>query len=44
MEKRVSQDTKAVTRLRKEQDELLQTMGRPCLERGMARKERDQVI
>ena len=42
LEKRASLDAMAVTRLRKEQDELLQTMERLCSEHGAAREERDQ--
>ena len=41
---RTSQDAEAVAWLRKERDELLQTMGRLHSERSMARKERDQAI
>ena len=41
LEKRVSLDATAVARLRKEQDELLQTMERLRLEHGMAREEHD---
>ena len=44
LEKRVSLDAEAVTRLRKVRDELLQTAGRLCLERGAAREDCDQAI
>ena len=44
LEQRVSLDAEAVARLRKVRDELLQTAGRLCLERGAARKECDQAI
>ena len=41
LEKRASLDTMAVTRLRKEWDELLQTMERLRSEHGIAHEERD---
>ena len=44
LEQRASLDAEAVTRLRKVRDELLQTAGRLCLERGAAREECDQAI
>ena len=40
----MSQDAEVVTRLRKERDEIHQTMGRLHSEHGMAREERDQAI
>ena len=43
MEKRASLDATTVARLRKEQDELLQTAGRLRLEHGMAHEERDEA-
>ena len=44
LERRASQDTEAVARLHKEQDELLQTIGRLRLEHGMACEERGQAV
>ena len=44
LEKRASLDATAIARLRKEQDELLQTTERLCSEHGVARKERDQDL
>ena len=44
LERKVSLDAEAVTRLCKERDELLQTVGRLHLECGAAREERDQAI
>ena len=41
LEKRVSLDATVVARLRKEWDELLQTIERLRSERGVAREERD---
>ena len=41
LEKRASLDTTAVAWLCKEQDELIKTMERLCLERAMAHEERD---
>ena len=44
LERRVSQDAMVVARLRKERDELLQTVERLRSEHGMAREERDQAL
>jgi len=44
LEKRASLDAVAVTRLRKERDELLQTMERLCLEHGVACEEHNQAL
>ena len=44
LEKRANMDAKAVARLCKERDELLQNMGRLYSERGAAREEHDQAI
>ena len=44
LEKRASLDAKAVTRLRKERDELLQTTKRLHSERGVAHEEHDQAF
>ena len=44
MEKRASQEAAAVAQLRKEQDELLQTMEMLRSEHGEAREERDQAF
>jgi len=44
LEKRASLDAAAVTRLHKEQDELLQTTERLRSEHGVARKEHDQAL
>ena len=41
LEKRASLDAAAVAQLRKERDELLQTMERLCSERGVAQEEHD---
>jgi len=41
LEKRASLDATTVARLRKEWDELLQTMERLCSERGVAHEEHD---
>ena len=41
LEKKASLDAVAVARLRKERDELLQTVERLHLERGMAHEEHD---
>ena len=42
--KRVSLDGAAVTQLRKEWDEQIQTIERLCSERGAAHEERDQAF
>ena len=44
LEKRVRLDVMAVAQLRKERDELIQTVERLCSERGAAREERDQAF
>ena len=44
LERRASLDAKAVAPLRKERDELLQTVGWLYSEHGMAREEHDQAI
>ena len=44
LEKRVSLDATAVAQLRKERDELLQTMKRLRSEHGMAHEERNQAL
>jgi len=41
LEKRASMDAAAVTRLRKKQDELIQTTERLCSEHDVAREEHD---
>ena len=44
MEKKASLDAAVVAKLRKEWDELLQTMERLHSEHGAAREERDQAL
>ena len=44
LEKRASLDATTIARLRKERDELIQTMERLCSECGAAHKERDQAF
>ena len=44
LEKRASLDATAVTQLRKEQDELFQTVERLHSDRGMAYEEHDQAF
>ena len=44
LEKRASLEATTVARLRKEQDELLQTVERLHLEHGVAREESDQAF
>ena len=44
LEKRATLDVVVVTYLRKEQDELLQTVESLCSERGVACEEHDKVL
>ena len=44
LEKRASLDAAMVARLRKERDELIQTVERLCSEHSMAREECDQAF
>ena len=44
LEKRASLYGTVVTRLRKEQDELIQTTERLCSEHGVAHEEHDQAL
>ena len=44
LEKRASLDAMVVARLRKEWDEMLQTVERLYLEHGVAREESDQAL
>ena len=44
LQQRVSLDVEAIARLRKERDELSQTVERLCSEHGTAREEHDQAV
>ena len=44
LEKKASLDATTVARLRKERDELIQTVERLCSKRGTAREEHDQAF